>query len=253
MTVHRASSLISLTMNRDEVLTRGPEVPPAVYRAEGGPAWMGPRDSDRGGTWIGVNEWGVTACLHNAYLPGESLAPDPGTPYRSRGEIIPELLRRGEFAAAVDWLEHGMEPGRYPSFSLYVIGREGGNQFHWRRREGLEVGPIEGEWNVFSSSGWDSAEVIAWRERAFRDWLRGGRVMRGPLPVFHLVQEPGHEERSPLMRRSWSATRSVTQVDVDFDHGRITMRYWPDPTPATDGPSSLLQMAVKRAAARRAG
>src|ERR1051326_3966193 len=57
-----------LLCNRDEKRTRGAARAPEL-RLIGGTRCISPADSDFGGTWIAVNEWGLTLCLLNG--PGD--------------------------------------------------------------------------------------------------------------------------------------------------------------------------------------
>jgi hypothetical protein len=239
VTLEHAGSRLVATMNRDEALARGPETPPAVTK-HANLEWMAPRDSDKGGTWAGVNTRGVFACLLNAYLPGESLLPDTSGRFRSRGEIIPRILESGGLQAGLDYLETMLEPSDYPSFTLIVGDSDRQFEYQWLRKGGLASRELEGRWNLWSSSGWDSTEVKAWREHRFQRWLDDGEEHLDSLPSFHLIREPGHEERSPLMQRSWSATRSITQLRVDAASDEVELRYWPQPTPESGPPSTSL-------------
>lgn len=223
-------------MNRDEALSRLPENTPEVTRGSVS-TWIAPSDGDRGGTWAGVNTHGVVACLLNAYLPGESLLPDTTGRFRSRGEIIPSILERGPLEQGLEWFENELVPVDYPSFTLILGDLERRIELSWLREGGVLSTPLEGRWNLWSSSGWDSREVIAWREKRFAQWRAEGELYTDTLPAFHLICEAGHEERSPLMRRSWSGTRSITQLRVDGEAGNVELRYWPDPQPESTAPA----------------
>ena len=53
-----------LLANRDEKRTRAIAQPPRVRR-HFGVRYLAPTDTDHGGTWIAVNEYGIAACLLN--------------------------------------------------------------------------------------------------------------------------------------------------------------------------------------------
>ena len=55
-----------LLFTRDELRSRAAARPPAIRFARG-IAYSAPTDPDRGGTWIGVNDLGVTHCIVNTY------------------------------------------------------------------------------------------------------------------------------------------------------------------------------------------
>lgn len=194
---------------------------------------------------MGANEDGVVACLLNAYLPGESLLPDTSGRFRSRGEIIPMVLDKGPVSEGLAWLMETLDPEAYPSFSLLVASPEQTVCLSWLRRGKLEIESIDSEWYIRSSSGWDSEDVARWREEEFDRWLETGHKTVSGLPKFHLLQVEGEEDRSPLMRRDWSATRSVTQVLVNPAEGEVEMRYWPNPTPDSERPASRLSIPIR--------
>lgn len=230
VTIQRTDSGFTATMNRDEAYSRAPECKPELREGARGD-WAAPFDSERGGTWMGVNTWGVAACIMNAYQPGESLLPDTTGRFRTRGEIVPALLAAGDDDAARRWLETELDPARYPSFTLLVASPDATWIYEWPGKGALVASTNRDAWLVRSSSGWDSADVIRWREERFTQWIGAGAPHVDALPAFHLLQETGHAERSPLMRREWSATRSITQARVRTDVGSIHLRYWPMPAP----------------------
>lgn len=53
--------------NRDELKTRSHARPPTI-RKQNGVNFIAPLDLDGGGTWIGVNEFGVTCSVLNNYV-----------------------------------------------------------------------------------------------------------------------------------------------------------------------------------------
>ncbi len=252
VTIYRGNGALVATMNRDEALIRAPELRPEIMHAPDGVAWIAPRDSERGGTWMGVNNYGVVACLLNAYQPGESLLPDTTGRFRTRGEIVSTLLAQGDGRAARRWLRDSLDPHAYPSFTLLVASPEGAVSWEWLGEHGPAETELVEDWVLRSSSGWDSLDVRLWREERFAQWRREGEPHVGTLPSFHLIQEPGHAERSPLMRRSWSATRSITQARILPESGRVELRYWPEPAPDSREPGAhcSLPLAPARSLAK---
>ncbi|MFP6598193.1 MAG: NRDE family protein [Candidatus Hydrogenedentota bacterium] len=239
LTVYKSTDRLLATMNRDEALTRAPESPPKIHDIPGGGQWIAPHDSAKGGTWMGANSYGAIACLLNAYLPGDSLLPDTTGRYKSRGEIIPAVLESGNVDAAIAYIENSLDPENYPSFNLLIFGPGIGRCITWLRQGELVWQDVDEAWTLRSSSGWDSREVKAWREEIFSEWIASGEEMVDHLPKFHLYQESGREDWSPLMKRPWAATRSVTQVEVDLVIGETTLRYWPQPHPDSQHPETV--------------
>ena len=244
LTVYRAPGEIVATMNRDEMLARGPESPPRMHYNDAVPAWMAPHDSDKGGTWMGANAHGVIACLLNAYLPGESLLPDTSGEFPSRGEIIPALLEAGDGPAVLSWLSDAFRPEANASFTLLVITPDKSVSYEWLRQGRPEIDEFSSDWIIRSSAGWDSEEIGLWREERFAEWREAGCKSIDTLPAFHLLRDPEHVEWSPLMQREWSATRSITQVCVSSGPGKVDLRYWPEPTPDSRAPEAHLTLTL---------
>jgi hypothetical protein len=228
LTIDRRAGRLLLTMNRDERWTRAPELPPALHPgAGGGRAWVGPADGERGGTWIGANDDGVVACLLNAYAPGDlDLIGRPDVP--SRGEIIPGLLARGRDGLE-RFLEEELDPTRYPSFTLVAATLEGARALRWTLDRGLSHEALAEGWSLITSSWWRAGEVAAWRQEKFAEWLADGAPFDGPLPAFNLLAAPDAREQSPFMTRSFSGTRSVTQVELAPGLPAAAVRYWARP------------------------
>src|SRR4051812_25136028 len=63
---HESDGGYQLLCNRDEKRTRKSAVAPGL-RTAGGTRFIAPLDGDFGGTWIAVNEHGVSICLLNRY------------------------------------------------------------------------------------------------------------------------------------------------------------------------------------------
>jgi hypothetical protein len=88
-----------LLCNRDEQRERATALPPARHRLGAGVA-VYPVDPVGGGTWVGVNDAGLTAALLNRTLPGRS--PTAVTGLRSRGLIVPCVLACRSVQGAIE-------------------------------------------------------------------------------------------------------------------------------------------------------
>src|SRR5262245_7611818 len=146
VTVRRGAGELLLTMNRDERLDRAPEEPPRRIPGEvDRPSWMAPFDGATGGTWIGVNDRGVAACLLNGYSPAdEALRGTPGVP--SRGSIIPRILEDQDGSRPVA-LRDAIDFSAYPSFTLLVVSADGGEVVHWSHGGRIERAPVGEGWS----------------------------------------------------------------------------------------------------------
>lgn len=227
ITVHRGHASLVVTMNRDEVKTRAGERPPEVHAGEEA-SWLGPLDgAGGGGTWMGVSEHGVVACLTNLYRESDAPPRPAGADVRSRGEIIPWLFRHGPLEAIRRAVFTGFDPLPYPSFTLLLAARNSVETFEWALEMPLTHRMHPAEWTLLTSSSWKTGDVTAWRSRAFDAWLAGGAHSCGALPAFHVLQPEGEAEWSPLMERSYASTRSITQVHINEGATHAVMRYWP--------------------------
>lgn len=224
VTVLRGPERVLVTMNRDERRTRAAEMAPRQAGGGGRPAWVGPADSEKGGTWFGASDRGITACLLNAYSAGdlELLGRDD---LPSRGAIIPGLLEL-EPEQVRAWLRDGLDPTPFPSFTLVVVAPGWGETLSWRLDRGVTLGWVPDGWTLVTSSLWRSREVAAWRQERFEEWRRAGAAKTAGVPAFNLLEVAGRRDWSPTMTRPVSITRSLTQAELRAGSGRITIRYW---------------------------
>ncbi len=103
---------VILGANRDEMADR-PWKPPARHWPERGDIVAG-LDELAGGTWMGLNDTGVVACILNRH---GTLGPAPGK--RSRGELVLEALDHANAADAAEALAD-LDPLAYRPFNLVI-------------------------------------------------------------------------------------------------------------------------------------
>jgi hypothetical protein len=130
---HRWPVLIGA--NRDEMVER-PARPPGRHWPDRPEVTAG-LDLFAGGSWLGINDWGVAAAILNRT---GSLGPAPGR--RSRGELVLEALDHADAVAAAAALS-ALDPDSYRSFNLIVADSRDG---FWLRHAGdrrIEVHPIK--------------------------------------------------------------------------------------------------------------
>ncbi|MBY0510057.1 MAG: NRDE family protein [Rhodospirillaceae bacterium] len=101
-----------LGANRDEMGNR-PWKPPARHWPDRADVVAG-LDELAGGTWMGLNDNGVTACILNRY---GSLGPAPGK--RSRGELVLDALDHSDAQDAARFLKD-IDPGAYRPFNMLI-------------------------------------------------------------------------------------------------------------------------------------
>lgn len=120
--------------NRDEMIGR-PARPPGRHWPDRREVIAG-RDLLAGGSWLGINDWGVAAAVLNRH---GSLGPAPGQ--RSRGELVLEALDHPDAVAAAAALSH-LDPAAYRTFNLIVTDNR--DAFWLRHADGahIDVWPI---------------------------------------------------------------------------------------------------------------
>jgi hypothetical protein len=222
---------VRVVCNRDERRGRSAALTPSEYRV-GSRGAMFPRDSDGGGTWIGVNRDGLVAALLNRN-PGSGQAQRRGLRgaehLTSRGVIVPFLLQFERPAEAVTHLERLSEISFAP-FRLVLVDERsiwtaaGGGDLRLRVDRHPLVRP-----HVFSSSGLGDAMVEGPRRQLFEDLVLDRRDgLLAAQAEFHRHQWSNAPAISVLMSRVDARTVSRTQVDLTVA-GRIAMRYEPLP------------------------
>jgi uncharacterized protein with NRDE domain len=129
---HRWPVLIGA--NRDEMIDRPSQAPARHWPDR--PEVVGGLDVLAGGSWLGINDWGVAAAVLNRQ---GSLGPAPDR--RSRGELVLEALDHADAVAAAEALSH-LEPEAYRTFNLIVADERDG---FWLRHAGgprVELHPL---------------------------------------------------------------------------------------------------------------
>jgi uncharacterized protein with NRDE domain len=109
--------------NREDSPDR-PSAPPAVYDS---PApngrWLGGCDLLAGGTWLGVNAFGLIVAVTN-----RRKTPLPAHP-KSRGLLCRELLEQGSWKAAIEEFHCQWNAEKFAGFNLMLVSREQGRIF----------------------------------------------------------------------------------------------------------------------------
>ena len=113
--------------NRDEMIDR-PELPPGRHWPDRAEIVAG-LDLLAGGSWLGVNDWGVAAAVLNRH---GSLGPETGL--RSRGELVLEALDHADAVDAAAALSD-LDRVAYRSFNLIVADNR---DAFWLRHDGSD-------------------------------------------------------------------------------------------------------------------
>lgn len=133
--------------NRDEMIDR-PAKPPGRHWPDR-PEVVAGIDLLAGGTWLGLNDWGVAAAILNRT---GSLGPAAGL--RSRGELVLEALDHADAVDAATALAQ-LDPAAYRSFNLIVADNR---DAFWLRHDGdgrIQLHPIKEGLSVIAAGDLD--------------------------------------------------------------------------------------------------
>jgi hypothetical protein len=228
----------ALGMNRDEKLTRAAGLPPRVTQVKGR-AILSPSEPN-GGTWIGVNDAGVTLALINWY----SIATRVTKNAWSRGEVVRSSLPSIS-STAVDESLGELPLSRVNPFRLIGVfpARQAVVEWRWDLNQ-LER--LEHDWraNTWISSGLDEPGAQQTRHEAFRKALRhSGRLAW--VSRLHRSHIPERGPYSHCMHRKEAETVSYTEVAVSRQ--QATMSYVPGaPCCSVPLPMLCLQLDQRR-------
>ncbi|MBV9824349.1 MAG: NRDE family protein [Alphaproteobacteria bacterium] len=137
--------------NRDEMIAR-PAKPPGRHWPDR-PEIVAGLDVLAGGSWLGLNDWGVAAAVLNRH---GSLGPAPGQ--RSRGELVLEALDHADAVAAVAALSD-LDPAAYRTFNLIVADNR---DAFWLRHAGtgrIEAHPVPEGLSLIAAGDLDDRET----------------------------------------------------------------------------------------------
>ncbi|HEX2100169.1 MAG TPA: NRDE family protein [Candidatus Synoicihabitans sp.] len=236
----RESRGYELFFNRDERHGRGAELPPASREAEG-VRYVAPIDPDSGGTWLLVNEWGLTVGLLNDYdCPWQ---PSDAVGTASRGSLVLSL------ASARDVDEAGTLAQRQPltrtrPFHLLLFDDRQEAQLHWagetlvRRAKAETVPPV-------TSSSFATSAVIAARRAKFAALASVAPMPSGDeLRVYHFHHDSEAGAYSVNMCRPDAATRSISRIVVE--PAEIRFSYWPQRWPGAPRGAEPTELRLAR-------
>jgi hypothetical protein len=198
----------TLFFNRDERLTRASSLPPSLREGDG-VRFVAPLDGESGGTWIAVNEFGVTVSLLNRY--GDPTAPPPAHPV-SRGRLVLVL------AAAADQAELEARLSRvdlsaFQPFTLVAaaagcsawLAAWNGRALHLMRHSAPGL--------ILTSSAFDEPAVAASRRLVFAQGLAAG-ITAERLAALHRSHLPAPGPFSICMHRGDAETQSLSRITV---------------------------------------
>ncbi len=198
-----------LFFNRDEAIVREPELPP-TSELSSDVRYLAPTDGTVGGTWIAVNEFGLSTCLLNGYT--KSLG-EPREDSESRGHLVRKLAGQRSLEDSRRNL-HTLDLGLYAPFVLFVMDSEQELLAEWDGRE-LRT-PTSHDRMPLVSSGFDQPGAQRERPRVLEELLREtGELTPALLARFHSSHLPNRSAYSPCMHRDDAETRSFVHIELD--------------------------------------
>ena len=215
--------------NRDEQRGRPLARAPEIY-CEENVQFVVPLDPVGGGSWLGVNQYGLTLALLNFYqgnVPSGKLV--------SRGSIVRNAMVSTCLADVREYLA-GCTLRKYAPFSLIAFAPKEPSFTSTERGQCVVAGY---RWNgqtlsalnqqsPLTSSAVDFAAVSASRLAAYKKIVESAKFPEGELfRQFHRSHHPEKSHRSVCMHREDARTVSFSQVSVS--EGKARYRYWDGP------------------------
>ncbi len=150
--------------NRDEMIDR-PAKPPGRHWADRAEVVAG-LDLLAGGSWLGINDWGVAAAVLNRH---GSLGPAAGL--RSRGELVLEALDHADAAAAAAALAQ-LNTAAYRSFNLILADNRDGFWLRHADTGRVEIRPLKDGLSIIAAGEIDDLRTrrLELARPAFRAW-----------------------------------------------------------------------------------
>jgi len=210
LTVVTNNETYLIAMNRDEKITRSAGLPLDIYEV-GGARAIYPRD-ESGGTWLAVNEYGITLALLNW---NDVAASGVLAKMRSRGQVIPALIGSRSLSDLHDVIHLSNFEGMLP-FRLVGVFPFEQQIWEWR----WDAKQVDSQLHLWQSRNWFSSSLSD--ERA--ESLRGAACRRaqnewdaGSVPWLrrlHASHATGPGPFSLCVHRDDVKTLSYSEVSV---------------------------------------
>lgn len=219
MTWCRGPEGYDVYFNRDERRTRLPAIPPSLETRHG-VRYLAPTDPDAGGTWLLVNERGVTWGVANFYTRPMDIRPPAR---RSRGQLVRSLADTADLDQGQDRLA-GETLDSYNPFVLVGIAPDGSAVRWIWDGEQLRSAPQTSADLPITTNPFDPREADRRRGEALRDWIRSaGGLQPEALRGFHGDHRGPDAAFDVLMWTRVAQTVSLSHIQVRAP--RITFRY----------------------------
>jgi hypothetical protein len=199
----------TLTSNRDEAPDRE-TLMPMEYTIDG-VKLLFPKDTEAGGSWIGLSEKKRLVCLLN----GGFVAHERASKYSmSRGVVVTHLLTAANAQEAITAFSfNGIEP-----FTIILVDWVEELTLHELVWDGAKISLSEKPLapHIWSSSLLYTAVVKKEREDWFSSFLyKNARPSTTEILDFHTSAGVGNPETDLIMDRNFVKTKSITQVYLE--------------------------------------
>lgn len=173
-----------------------------------------PIDLRSGGTWIGINNDGVSGFLLNRY-------DEHHIEHKiSRGEIVPKVLDNGNVDDCIAFFKK-MNLEKYTPFCLVLLSHETLVKFDWNGANLTQENIDLQQYYVLTSSSLKEQEVKQWRYGQFDEWWRSDKRFVNGIPTFNLKQMKGFEEYSVMVLRDKVCTLSLTKITLSKNKAQM--------------------------------
>jgi hypothetical protein len=175
--------------------------------------FIAPQDGEHGGSWIGVNEFGMSLCLLNRYQDGEQSA---NKAQISRGLVLLDLMESAVRADVHNRISE-TDLSRFQPFTLVALEPQREVLLvHWTGRDCLI--DTHGERSMpLTSSSYDSVGVDKSRKQCLGRLINKSAISAQSLFRFHASHEPTPGPYSTCMHREDARTVSFCQIKVTAD------------------------------------
>lgn len=208
-----------LYFNRDEARTRLPALPPSLHIFNG-VSYVAPADGDHGGTWIGVNECGVSLCVLNLY--GPAVLPHRDTS-GSRGILLGSLLDVRRLSELAPRLGRAALKELNPFLLLGLAPRAAPLAFRWDGQN-LAMNELGAGDLPVTSSAVTPERVARHRRKVFLSMVGDVPPTSEILSAFHRGASEKDRSLSVCMNRPNACTVSHCHLRVDSQ--RVLFEYY---------------------------
>jgi len=238
--VPRADGFV-LAMNRDELISRGPALPPEIH-SRGRLVVLYPREPG-GGTWIGINSAGMAFSLINWHAQPDRA----GDGTISRGEVVRALLSARSSKSAASILRK-LAVERMNPFRVMAISLREGSLNEWRSgSDALEFTPLPWARHHWFSSGFDEAKADQVRRKVCLQ-ISDDSLDVAALRQLHRSHLPRMGPFSLCMHRKEAGTVSYTEISVRH---RTASMYYIAGSPCSHAPRFNEALALDSAAVQQ--